>query len=323
MTTAVGLTTVMILLVTGCSTTQQVAVTDQPGICAFLGEICHELQPGAPGEAGLRWVNPTSDPTRYHQVMVEVVGFFGTDPSKVPPADQERLTALFQQSLTEALATKYQVVDRPAPGTMEVQVIILDAEAATPGLRSVSMAILPVPAGSTVAHLGMQAGKDGKLRLIDLDDMSGQGGPAHVGGEIQLIDVPQGGNGFPGDRMREQPAVWVDPADHSAWVFAGNGSGLSGLQLGLDVYEGAYTYRGMHVVPGWGGSMFEELMPDVFVDVTDHLDRKLEAMALYETELRAYPHPRSVEALRDAARRWGAVVGVGAAEAFQLVRSVR
>ncbi len=35
--------------------------------------------------------------------------------------------------------------------------------------------------------------------------------------------------------------------------------------LGVDVYEGAYTYRGMHIVPGWGGSMFEELMPDMFV----------------------------------------------------------
>ncbi|SES27123.1 hypothetical protein SAMN05216199_2677 [Pedococcus cremeus] len=35
--------------------------------------------------------------------------------------------------------------------------------------------------------------------------------------------------------------------------------------LGIEVYEGAYTYRGMHIVPGWGGSMFEELMPNVFV----------------------------------------------------------
>ncbi len=35
--------------------------------------------------------------------------------------------------------------------------------------------------------------------------------------------------------------------------------------LGIDVYEGALTYRGMRIVPGWGGSMFEELMPDVFV----------------------------------------------------------
>jgi Protein of unknown function (DUF3313) len=72
---------------------------------------------------------------------VEVVGFFGADVSKVSPADQERLTALFQQSLTDALATKYQVVDQPAPGTVQLQVVILDAEAATPGLRSVSMAI--------------------------------------------------------------------------------------------------------------------------------------------------------------------------------------
>lgn len=36
--------------------------------------------------------------------------------------------------------------------------------------------------------------------------------------------------------------------------------------LGVDVYEGAHRYRGMRIVPGWGGSMFEELMPDLFVD---------------------------------------------------------
>ncbi len=36
-------------------------------------------------------------------------------------------------------------------------------------------------------------------------------------------------------------------------------------QLGVPVFEGAHTYRGMRVVPGWGGSMFEELMPDLFV----------------------------------------------------------
>lgn len=70
-----------------------------------------------------------------------MVGFFGTDASKVLPADQERLTALFQQALTAALATKYPVVDQPAPGTMQLQVAILDAEAATPGVRSVSMVI--------------------------------------------------------------------------------------------------------------------------------------------------------------------------------------
>jgi len=97
-------------------------------------------------------------------------------------------------------------------------------------LGSISMVLMQAPAGSTVPHIGMQTGKDAKLRLLDLDDMSGQGGPAHVGGELQLINVPQGGGG-----MREQPATWVDSAgDGSIWLFVANGSGLSGLKLGLD-----------------------------------------------------------------------------------------
>jgi len=35
--------------------------------------------------------------------------------------------------------------------------------------------------------------------------------------------------------------------------------------MGIDVFEGAYTYRDMHIVPSWGGDMFEALMPDLFV----------------------------------------------------------
>jgi hypothetical protein len=38
---------------------------------------------------------------------------------------------------------------------------------------------------------------------------------------------------------------------------------------GIRVFEGAHEYRGMRVVPGWGGSMFEELMPDLFVPEAD------------------------------------------------------
>lgn len=41
--------------------------------------------------------------------------------------------------------------------------------------------------------------------------------------------------------------------------------GVTRTYLGIDVFEGAYPYRGMTIVPGWGGSMFEELMPDMFV----------------------------------------------------------
>lgn len=35
--------------------------------------------------------------------------------------------------------------------------------------------------------------------------------------------------------------------------------------LGVNVWEGTYGYRGARYVPNWGGSMFEELMPDLVV----------------------------------------------------------
>lgn len=63
--------------------------------------------------------------------------------------------------------------------------------------------------------------------------------------------------------------------------------------------------------------------PNVFFDIAATLDRKLEAMRVYESESRAFPHPRSPEALRAQAARRGSQVGVAAAEAFALVREVR
>jgi LmbE family N-acetylglucosaminyl deacetylase len=63
--------------------------------------------------------------------------------------------------------------------------------------------------------------------------------------------------------------------------------------------------------------------PNVFVDVTRTLEAKIAAMECYGTEARKFPHPRSPEALRAIAMRWGSVAGCGAAEAFELVRSVR
>jgi LmbE family N-acetylglucosaminyl deacetylase len=63
--------------------------------------------------------------------------------------------------------------------------------------------------------------------------------------------------------------------------------------------------------------------PNVFVEIADKLQTKIDAMQLYESEARLFPHPRSPEALQAIARRWGSVAGLQAAEAFALVRSVR
>ena len=63
--------------------------------------------------------------------------------------------------------------------------------------------------------------------------------------------------------------------------------------------------------------------PNVFMDVSATLETKIQAMGCYESEARKFPHPRSPEALRAIAARWGSVVGFQAAEAFELVRSLR
>ena len=60
--------------------------------------------------------------------------------------------------------------------------------------------------------------------------------------------------------------------------------------------------------------------PNWFEDASPGLDRKVRAMEAYRHELRDWPHPRSLEGIRVAARRWGSVVGIEAAEAFMLLR---
>jgi len=70
-------------------------------------------------------------------------------------------------------------------------------------------------------------------------------------------------------------------------------------------------------------TLLPTFQPNIFVDIRETLDMKIRAMNLYTTEIRPYPHPRSDDGLRAAARRWGTASGVAAAEAFQLVRSIR
>lgn len=62
--------------------------------------------------------------------------------------------------------------------------------------------------------------------------------------------------------------------------------------------------------------------PDVFVDIEAFLEKKLEAMKCYETELQGPPYPRSLAGLELIARERGLSVGLKAAECFQLVREI-
>jgi methionyl-tRNA formyltransferase/LmbE family N-acetylglucosaminyl deacetylase len=61
--------------------------------------------------------------------------------------------------------------------------------------------------------------------------------------------------------------------------------------------------------------------PNVFTDISGELDRKLDAMRCYQSELRPYPHPRSLRSLRERAGYWGSVANLPAAEPLMLLRA--
>jgi LmbE family N-acetylglucosaminyl deacetylase len=65
------------------------------------------------------------------------------------------------------------------------------------------------------------------------------------------------------------------------------------------------------------------MKPNLFVDIRDSLETKIRALQIYESEVRTFPHPRSADAMRAMAYRWGSVAGLPAAEAFELVRRIR
>ena len=60
--------------------------------------------------------------------------------------------------------------------------------------------------------------------------------------------------------------------------------------------------------------------PNFYVNIADHLESKIEAMAAYERESREFPHPRSPQGIRALAWKRGTEIGYHAAEAFMVLR---
>ena len=62
--------------------------------------------------------------------------------------------------------------------------------------------------------------------------------------------------------------------------------------------------------------------PNYFSNIEKHLTQKVNAMKSFKSELKKFPHPRSLENIRNVAARWGSVCGFKAAEAFEMIRKI-
>jgi LmbE family N-acetylglucosaminyl deacetylase len=73
----------------------------------------------------------------------------------------------------------------------------------------------------------------------------------------------------------------------------------------------------------WNNPVIEPFTPQLYVDITPWLDKKMAALRAYQGEIRAAPHSRSLEHVEALAVHRGMCAGVAAAEAFMTIRMVR
>jgi LmbE family N-acetylglucosaminyl deacetylase len=70
------------------------------------------------------------------------------------------------------------------------------------------------------------------------------------------------------------------------------------------------------------GQIIEPFVPNVYVDISSTFEEKIESMKAYASELRQYPHLRSLEIIEALAKKRGAEMGMRLAEAFISIREV-
>lgn len=75
---------------------------------------------------------------------------------------------------------------------------------------------------------------------------------------------------------------------------------------------------------GWDiPNSVNEFIPMVYNDITDYLDKKIQAMELYKSQLSDFPGTRSIKAVKALALYRGSMMNMQAAEAFCLIRELK
>jgi len=103
---------------------------------------------------------------------------------------------------------------------------------------------------------------------------------------------------------------------------------FEGLMLALKPFrpdydiESIYSYEVLSSTDAATGWRHKNFVPNVYSDVCEFLERKLEIMNLFENQLQPEPLPRSSSSIRALARYRGATIGIEYAEAFSVVRQI-
>jgi len=84
-----------------------------------------------------------------------------------------------------------------------------------------------------------------------------------------------------------------------------------------------YTYETLSETE-WAAPYGDDaFIPTIFEDISDFIEVKKNAFKFFTTQIKKFPHPRSLESIENLSKIRGATVGFKNAEAFMLIRELK
>ena len=83
-----------------------------------------------------------------------------------------------------------------------------------------------------------------------------------------------------------------------------------------------FSYETMSETAWNAPNVQNEFIPNVFVDISDVLNKKIKALSVFKSQLNEFPDARSLESVEALAKYRGALMHFKAAEAFMLIRQL-
>ena len=150
----VGAALIAAALIVGCSQTTgespnviqrvQGEAPAAPPPNGFLGNDYSLLQPAAanPGQkAALAYIDPNANFTAYNKILISPVTIWADNDSTLPADQQQILCNYFYTVLQKEFSQNFTLVNEPGPGVARLDVALIDASAATPVLRTISVVV--------------------------------------------------------------------------------------------------------------------------------------------------------------------------------------
>jgi Protein of unknown function (DUF3313) len=129
------------LLLAGCAASQQARDVRESG---FLGNDYALLRPGEEGEALLIYRDSEADWAKYDKIKLDPVTIWAGEGSEFEDFSQlerQELADALYTMINEELSQDFEMVDRPGPGVLQIQVAITDAQTSNPTLDTISTVV--------------------------------------------------------------------------------------------------------------------------------------------------------------------------------------